>query len=152
MEEQEQNKLMRTYEILDRRHIHDEGLLISRTANFLLVNSFLAVAFAAFVTQGESFRCFSLVLPCIGIVMCIAFYFLLRMQLLTARLWLDMEWEIEDMKIFPSSEKGELAPNRRHGDFTKNRPWMWPSWTFGSTVLTINIFGMWIAFLVLVLS
>jgi len=149
MEEQEQNKLMRTYEILDRRHIHDEGLLIRRMANFLLVNSFLVVAFATFVTREEKFRYFSLAFPFIGIALGIIFLFLFRMQLLTADLWLNTEKEIEDRAVFPvSRDEKSLAPNQRHDIMTQEKKWMQPTWACAPTVLVAIMLGMWVFFLV----
>ena len=153
MEEQDQNKLMRTYEILEGRHIHDEGLLMRRIANFLLVNSFLAVAFAAFVTRGGSFRCFSLVLPAVGIATCIIFLFLFKVQLRTAEDWFCMEQQIEDMEVFPTSRNGKpFDPQRRHEATKKEKRIWWWFWDHGSCLLVTLIGLMWITFLVLVLS
>ena len=157
-ENDEAERYLRTYEILDRRHIHDEELLISRTGNFMLVNSFLLVAFATLVANGIWF---SYVFSIIGIVICVIFYPLLWMQLKTARLWLEIEDEMEKEmikeKVFPvikKEEKGQtkeitIAPNQRHKEMTRRSPWMWPTWIGGPTALITVMLGVWIALLII---
>ena len=151
MEEQEQNKLMRTYEILDRRHIHDEGLLINRMANFLLVNSFLVVAFATFIVHGENYSRFSLVLPCVGIVMCLIFLPLLWVQFKTVRIWMEAENEIEATGVFTMEGKG-LKPNQRHDTEIPEKSRWAVFWRRVPPTLIFIILGMWVAFLILLSS
>ena len=50
----ETNGYVQVYQILDARHIHDEELLVNRTGNFMLVHSFLLVAFATFTAADGS--------------------------------------------------------------------------------------------------
>ena len=153
MEEQGQNKLMQIYKILDRRHIHDEELWINRVANFLLVNSFLVIAFATFVIYNkEKFFWFSFALPCIGISMCIVFFLLFLIQPATTNLWFKMQNEIEEMGVFPESKKGNsLAPNKRHEERI-GKTWMQPIWRRGPLFLIAIICAMWGAFLWLLFS
>jgi len=152
------NRWLRTYEIFDRRHIHDEELLISRTGNFMLVNSFLFVAFATLVANEIWF---SYVFSITGIVICLVFYPLFWMQLKTARLWLETEDEMEEEmikeKVFPvirKEEKGQakeitIAPNQRHNEMTRRTRWMWPIWFGGPVVLVSIMLAAWIALLII---
>ena len=146
-EKGETDRYLQIYEIFDRRHIHDEGLLINRTGNFLLVHSFLLVAFATLVA-GEIW--FSYVFPITGIVICVIFYPLLWMQLKTARLWLETEDEMEEaminLKVFPAMKE---APNQRHKKITKESPWMLPAWRWGPTILVTIMLGLWIVLLII---
>lgn len=150
MKEAEKNRWLRIYEIFDRRHIHDEELLLNRTGNFLLVNSFLLVAFATLVGNGVWF---SYILAIAGIVMCVIYYPLLLMQLKTARLWTEsedkMEGEMIKWGVFPEVDEGEIAPNRRHGEMTKKSRWMRPAWIGGPFVLLTVTLGLWVALLII---
>ena len=148
MRNQEKDKAeryLRTYEILERRHIHDEELLINRTGNFMLVNSFLLVAFATLAVNGIWYSC---VFPIAGIVICGVFYPLLWMQLKTAHLWLKIQGEMEramiELKVFPAMKK---TPNQRHEKLTKETPWMWPAWRCGPTILITIMLVVWIVLL-----
>ncbi len=154
MEEQEKDRLIRTYEILDKRHIHDEELLISRTANFLLVNSFLVIAFATFVIQGDRFFYFSLVLPCVGILMCFVFAILFWIQLITVKdIWMKVEDEIEQMEVFTISREGKcLAPNQRHDERFKKGSIGAFFWRYAPSILILITFSMWTAFLVFLIN
>lgn len=144
-EKDEADRYLQTYKILDRRHVHDEELLINRTGNFMLVNSFLLIAFATLVANGIWF---SYVFPIAGIVICGVFYPLLEMQLKTARLWLKIQDEMEramiNLKVFPATKK---APNQRHKKMTKESPWMLPAWRWGPTILVTIMLVVWIVLL-----
>lgn len=112
----EVDRYLRIYEILDRRHIHDEELLIGRTGNFMLVNSFLLVAFATLVANDIWF---SYIFPIAGIVIGVIFYPLLWMQIKTARLWLEIEDEMEEEEMFPVTKKQEDRSHREDNNSSK---------------------------------
>jgi len=154
----ETDPYLEAYAILDRRHVHDEELLDSRTGNFLLVHSFLLVAFATLIVNEVWFSYF---FPIVGIVMCVVFYPLFWMQLKTARLWLkiedQMEPEMSRRKLFPAVGEGEkgqtklvtTAPNQRHKEMTGKNQWMWPAWIAGPLMLVAAVLGLWIALLII---
>ncbi len=116
----------------------------------MLVHSFLLVAFATLIVNGVHF---SYIFPIVGIVISVIFYPLLRMQLKTAILWMEIEDEMENemikKEVFPTIEEISTAPNRRHKEMTRRSRWMWPTWVAGPIALVTVMLGVWIALLVI---
>jgi hypothetical protein len=120
------------YQLLDNRHIHDEEILMKTTGNFMLVNSFLLVAFANF---------HSWIICATGIAINVLTAPMLLMQLKTTALWLSRQNELE--KICPTPLMDLLDLNYRHAKMTAKSKWMWPFWRGFPLALALIMAAVW---------
>lgn len=121
------NDEMRAYKILMERHINDDRLMNERMSVFLLANSFLFAGFVVLI-KVEQVSYLRLIVPVVGIIMCIAGFILSWRTMQGLCFWDEAESKINTYgDCFKYMRRREICPDLvyKHIERAKSGGWLW---------------------------
>ncbi len=113
-----------TYNILQRRQINEDRIVVERTNMFLLATAFLFVAFVILLDpewEGRIFTVLRFVLPLLGILLTFLLYLFNRNAIKALAFWHDAQCDLErNAPEFVYMRENRLGPHLERFEFKKD--------------------------------